>query len=258
MKKSRGDTNISLTNVFKVYFDFETTGKSRSRIVSIGYASDDDLFEDELLVIPDISIDYGASVVHGFTRHKLEYEGARKCGDQLSMFMQRIESLNTPVIMIAHNGKSFDTHVLRHEMEIHRIPLARNIIGFLDSLWFVRAKLNVKYASIDILLDTFWKGEMRSIHSSLEDCRILKRIFNHVMSLTDDKAIYYETADEFLLRTEKWSNTNEQVKDILEEIIYKVEATCIHDSVTSTFIDVDEKKCLNKCNNCSHWFITFV
>lgn len=257
MKNKIQPVDIHLSNIFKIYFDFETTGRSRSRIVSIGYTSDSETFQDELLVIPEIRIDYGASVVHGFTHELLHTQNADTCKKQLSLFMERIEKLSKPVVLIAHNGKSFDTHVLRHEMIINGIKLPNNIVGFLDSLWFVRKKLEIKHASIDLLMDKFWHGELRTIHSALEDCKILKRIFEHVISITNDKALYLESTEEFMNRTNKWTNIDECVKDVLEEIVFQIERSCEHTTMNKSFLDIDEKKCLNKCANCSHWFITF-
>ena len=257
MKNKIQSVDILLNNIFKIYFDFETTGRSRSRIVSIGYASDSEVFEDELLVMPAIRIDYGASIVHGFTHETLCAQNADTCKNQLSLFMKRIEELSIPVLLIAHNGKSFDTHVLRHEMVINGIQLPKNIVGFLDSLWFIRKKLEIKHASIDLLMDKFWKGELRTIHSALEDCKILKRIFEHVMSITDDKAAYLESTAEFMNRTNKWTNIDECVKDVLEELVFQIEKTCEHKTMNKSFVDINEKKYLNRCANCSHWFITF-
>ena len=254
--KRKHTSNIILNDVFKVYFDFETSGQSRSRIVSIGFVSDDATFQGELLMIPDVHIDYGAYGVHGYTHEKLLKEGAKSTQVQLRNFMESIERIHRPVLMIAHNGKSFDTHVLRHVMVRYDVRMASNIIGFMDSLWFVRSALNIKYASIDSLMERFWNDEPRNIHGALEDCKILKRIVEHVICITNiENALYFESADEFLVRTQKWESEEEILKDLMDEMIYKIEKECKHVSYTSKFLDVDEKKCLCKCDNCSHWFL---
>lgn len=254
--KRKQTSDIVLKDVFKVYFDFETTGQSRSRIVSIGYVSDDTTFQGELLLIPGVHIEYAAYNVHGYTHEKLLHEGAGETKEQLMKFMKAIEQIHKPVLMIAHNGKSFDTHVLRHAMVRYQVRMAYNIIGFMDSLWFVKSVLNIKYASIDILMEKFWNDEPRNIHGALEDCKILKRIVDHVISITNtENAIYFESVDEFLLRTQKWESEEEILKDLIDEMIYKIEKNCKHLSYTSKFLDIDEKKSLCKCDNCSHWFL---
>lgn len=241
-----------MNSIFKIFWDLETTGRTRSRIVSIGYASDDDAFEGELLVRPKIHIDSGAFLVHGYTHDDLRDQPTART--QLLEFMRRIASLEHDVIMIAHNGKSFDSHVLRHELETENVALAPNIVGFVDSLHWIRHTLKTKQASIDILLQRLFHETARSIHGAQEDCRILKRIFHHVLERASDKSLkYFESTAEFLQRTQKWTDPDEHIKDAMEEMIFTLETQCEHDFAKAQHLDIDKRRAFQHCTKCSSW-----
>jgi DNA polymerase III epsilon subunit-like protein len=251
MKRERAD---KFTDVFKVFWDLETTSRCRSRIVSIGYIAEDDGIQGELLVNPRIHIEYEAYKVHGYSHKKLTQMHAKSAKEQLLFFMSEIESIGRDVVMIAHNGKSFDTHVLRHELERENVPLASNIIGFVDSLHWIRKSLSLKSANIDFLMGHFWSENARDLHGALEDCKILKRIFFHVLNSIEDHTLtYFEATDEFFERTKKWTYEEEVLKDIMEEMYCQIEKTTCKHNYKIHFLDVDNTKCIYKCTNCDMW-----
>lgn len=232
-------------DAFKIFWDLETSDKFRSRIVSIGYCSDDPYFEGELLLLPKVPINMNAIKVHGYTIDKLKKEDAKDTKTQLNYFMRKIESLNKQVVMVAHNGKSFDTHVLRHELEIEDVPIAKNIIGFVDTYHWIKWDLKFQSANLDALMINILKKNARDIHGALEDTKILREITMHLLEKHSNCLGYFENMEEFLARTEKWKSENEIIKDIMEEIIANVETiSCDH----SNMIEIDN---LYVCANCS-------
>lgn len=228
-----------------LFWDLETTGRSckSCRIVSIGWSGiycntiDESLqvyncdIEGEFLVKPKLRISPQAYDVHGYDALKLQENGAISSKDALTKWMAIIEKENCDVVLVAHNGKSFDTHVLRHELVTGNIVLAKNIVGFIDSLHWLRWGCDIKKANIDNLLTIFFNEDSRDIHGALEDCRILKRIFSHALQKYGSKNLvkYFESTQDWLIRTNCYESETNVIKDMIDEILYKVEdMSCQH------------------------------
>ena len=227
-------------NVANVFWDTETTGRSRSRIVSIGWTYNDD-HEGEVLIRPRKRIEHGAFCVHGI----LENDNMMEPKKGLLYFMNSILNIGKDVVMIAHNGKAFDTNVLRHELEREGVELASNIVGFVDSLHWIKYDCKMSKANIDHLQTNFLNENNRTLHGALEDSRILKRIINKMM-LTHKQLGYFESRNDFFERTNKWTDSTEIANDIVEETIYKLEETCC------SHIFHNHNNVL-VCQNCNHW-----
>lgn len=225
-----------------LYWDLETTSRSRSRIIEIGWTSDE--VEGELLIIPRTSIDKNAGLVHGYDINKLISKGAKDAFTQLNVFMRSIESINKPVIMLAHNGKSFDTNVLRHELETENVRIANNIIGFVDTLHWMKYACKIKNAKLDDLIVEYLHEDVRKEHGALEDSRLLKRVVDYVRA-SNKELSYFESIHDFLIRTDKWSSEEEKIKDALEEMKFKLEHDCNH------ILHTDDN--IQFCTECSYW-----
>ena len=235
VKRTKKSVELEPENCFRLYWDLETTSRSRSRIVSIGYSSEDDTVAGELLIYPKVMIDECASEVHGYTLETLLKHGAKSCKEQLQKFMDMILKIGKPVVMVAHNGKCFDTNVLRHELEINNIQLAENIVGFVDTLHWLKYYCKYKIANIDHLLITLLNKNARDLHGAKEDSICLKDIVLHVLQLRNEKRLaYFESRDEFMVRTSKWLEEQEVFKDIQEEVIFFLESICEHTSIEET------------------------
>tara|TARA_B100000214_G_scaffold172208_1_gene123801 strand:- start:4633 stop:5367 length:735 start_codon:yes stop_codon:yes gene_type:complete len=226
-------------NVEKVFWDTETTGRYRARIVSIGWTSDSN--EGEVFIKPRKRIEYEAFCVHGI----LETENMMNPKEGLLYFMNSISNIDKDVVMIAHNGKSFDTNVLRHELEREGVELASNIVGFVDSLHWIKYDCKQPKASIDYLMTYFLKEDARNLHGALEDSRILSRIVNEML-ITHKQLGYFENRNDFFKRTNKWIDVSEIINDVMEETTYKIEETCC----THEFHNCNK---ILFCTKCDHW-----
>jgi DNA polymerase III alpha subunit (gram-positive type) len=209
-------------NALCVFWDLETTGLGRCRIVSIGWISEDESIQGELLTLPRISIENSATEIHGYTRDKLIEEGANTPYQQLTRFMKSIESVKRDVVLVAHNGKTFDTRVLRHELECEQVSLANNIIGFADTYYWIRYDCSITPTKMDNLLQTFFQQSSRTIHGALSDSIWLKRIVLHAYKYCN-RIGYYETTETWLGRTDKWKDSSELIIDVMEELVFTVE-----------------------------------
>lgn len=209
---------------YRIFWDTETTGISRCRLVSIGWVSEDEKYQGELLIVPRIEIDENACLVHGYTREKLIECGALTPKEQLEKFMSHIETIPRLVILVAHNGKSFDSNVLRHELECENIQLANNIIGFVDTLHWIKWDLKLSIANLDHLMEFYLNERRRDIHGAMEDSKILKDVILKLMSVFERTNLsYFESVEEFLLRTKKWATDEEKIKDLFDEISFQLQ-----------------------------------
>merc|ERR1711879_332710 len=169
----------------RVFWDLETTGMgTMSRIISIGWAAEIG-HEGELFVMPTIEIDPGATRVHGHTHQTLEKAGALDVKHQLRAFIDTLGKIAPKVVLCAHNGKSFDTHVLRAELHRSELALPPNVVGFADTMHWIKNVLGVKPANIDALMSSVLGMEIRTIHGAMEDSRLLHQI---VRALEDTHA----------------------------------------------------------------------
>ena len=181
----------------------ETTGLGvRSRIISIGWSAD--CCEGELLVLPDVPIDPTATAIHGHTMSTLQAAGAQPIDTQLRKFVSVLKGVHVAVCLCAHNGKAFDSHVLRAELERANLSLPPNVVGFGDSMQWARWTLGVRPAGIDALnLRLFNRGE-RTVHSALGDAQLLRQIVNRLCEQhTNATPIEVESVDLWRQRTHK-------------------------------------------------------
>jgi len=247
-RKRTSGGNCSEPDGYRIFWDTETTGISRCRIVSLGWISEDEEYKGELLMIPRVSIDVNAYMVHGYTREKLIECGAKETQEQLIEFMKQIESIPRLVILVAHNGKSFDTNVLRHELECENVKIANNIIGFVDSLHWIKWDLKLSIANLDHLMEVYLNKKCRDIHGAMEDSKLLKDVIVKLMKVFErDKLSYFESIEEFLIRTKKWAMDEEKIKDLFDEMNYKLQTYCIHETLDS------RHDAYSICHVCGHW-----
>ncbi len=185
-------------DVGRVFWDLETTDRSsKSRIVSIGWALAADA-PNELLVLPAEESTPQAIEVHGWTRGRLMEHGALGVDVQLAAFFRSLERLG-PIVLCAHNGKSFDTRVLRAEMARHNLKMPPNVIGFVDTLHWLRSTVGIRPTNLDHLI-RLTGSTPRSIHSSGEDAALLCKISMHYMS--SHALSHFESTQEWMSRTQ--------------------------------------------------------
>lgn len=185
-----------------IYWDLETTGLGvHSRIISIGWSADG--CEGELLVIPDVPIDPTATAIHGHTMSTLEAAGAQPVSTQLHAFVNVIRAQIVPVCLCAHNGKAFDSHVLRAELERADMALPSNVVGFGDSMQWARYTLGIRPAGLDALNLRLFDCDGRTTHSALADAQILRRIVVRLSEEHSNAPIPMEPVTLWLQRTHK-------------------------------------------------------
>lgn len=191
----------------RVFWDLETTGMGTpSRITSIGWTAEVG-HEGELFVMPEIEISPGATRVHGHTRHTLEKAGALDVKHQLRAFIDTLGKVAPKVILCAHNGKSFDTHVLRAELHRSGLELPSNVAGFADTMRWIKHDLGVKPASMDALMSSVLGMDIRTIHNAMEDSRLLYKIVRALEDTHKKRVGFFESVDDWLLRTQRTAET---------------------------------------------------
>lgn len=182
----------------RVFWDLETTDRvATSRIVSIGWATCYDS-PTELLVLPAEESTPSALQVHCWTRDALARHGALSVEAQLGAFFERLLALG-PVVLCAHNGKAFDTRVLRSEMARANLHLPPNVVGFVDTLHWLRSTVGIRPTGLDHLV-RLAGGSERGVHSAGQDAALLCRIadvYRETHPLT-----HFETLDDWLRRTQ--------------------------------------------------------
>ena len=188
----------------RVFWDLETTGfLPRGRIVTLGWACDDEPAR-ELLVLPAVPIEADAQATHGWTVAKLRAAGALPVEAALRTFCAALQH-DAPTLLCAHNGKSFDTHVLRAELERTGVQLPPNVVGFVDTLHWCR-KRGLKECSLDALSQRFLGLSARETHSAVEDAVLLGRVVRAVEAATPSTTTLdaaFETVAAFDARTHK-------------------------------------------------------
>lgn len=131
----------------RLAWDTETTGIDKyAEIVSIGWCSVDGLVKGEVFSVPTCPIHPAALAIHGLCPGTLMENGAGNIKEALTRFFKAIEMIGEPVLLVAHNGKTFDTKRLRLAMahaDIQSVPYNVVKLPFLASF--------LKFAFLD-----FW------------------------------------------------------------------------------------------------------
>lgn len=199
----------------RVYWDLETTGfLPKARIVTIGWSCGGQ--KVELVAIPVVPIDPTASAIHGWTDERVRSCGGEPIEVVLSRFVEALRG-DDEVLLCAHNGKSFDTHVLRGELERTGIALPPNVAGFVDTMHWCR-KVGMRECSLDALARNVLHKEARELHSAAEDAALLEEVVAAMPSegkvALEDMA---ETVDAFEQRT-----TKAAVRGFLDALVDRV------------------------------------
>jgi DNA polymerase-3 subunit epsilon len=196
-----------------VAWDTETTGLgSQAQIVSIGWCVEGETHGgEEVFVIPTCPIDPGAFAVHGLDEAELVRRGATGIAGALRRFFVAIEAIKSPVLLIAHNGRGFDTHRLRYAMvqaDITELP--PNVVGFADTLLWARANrstLGCTSCSLDALCTVAGIDLSRRIdrHGARVDAEILMELYAWLKGMCDDdtSACSIEGVPAFFERTQR-------------------------------------------------------
>lgn len=131
----------------------------------------------EVLCLPKQDINPFAKAVHGYSYQKLVDNGARSRRMALKVFCTSLKKIKAPVVLVAHNGRSFDTAVFRFELAQERMSLPDNVVGFLDSLHWAKHVLKRKTrCSLTHLCADFDIADRRNVHGALEDSVLLRSV----------------------------------------------------------------------------------
>lgn len=194
-------------------FDLETTGLARdAEIVSIGWCArsgcnshtDIDEISGEVLCMPVGPIDEGASLVHGHTAATLAAAGAGNVLDALQAFFAAIRSAGDDVVLVAHNGKSFDTPKLRSAMLACGLDLPPNVSGFVDTLLWARSTGRYRSCTLDSLMRSHGIYIDRAVHGALVDSRALVAVLSRMLEEAGERGVpacAFESATDFIART---------------------------------------------------------
>ena len=75
-----------------------------------------------------------------------------------------------------------------------------------------------------IVKEFYLNKKSRDIHGAMEDSKILKDVILKLMSVFDRTNLsYFESVEEFLLRTKKWATDEEKIKDLFDEMSFQLD-----------------------------------
>lgn len=162
-----------------IYFDTETTGirTDRDRIIEIAAFDPVLNVTFETFVDPEILIPEDSTRISGITNEMVV--GAPKIQEALNSF---IEFCSGAVVLIAHNGESFDVPLLINEMRRAHLVIPSHWI-FIDSLrWARKYRRDLPRHALQYLRQVFQLPE-NGAHRALSDVKMLYDIFS---ALVDD------------------------------------------------------------------------
>jgi len=165
-----------------VYFDLETTGLNVNvdRIIQIGSASEDGK-EFCTLVDTPRPISPKSEEITGITMELLK--GQPTIREALLMWFEWLRNLGQEqIVLVAHNGKSFDFPLLQNEMKRTYLTLpsfAR--FHFVDSLPWARIHFmnECKSFSLANLFKYVCPDSQFQAHNALQDCLALRKVVEH-------------------------------------------------------------------------------
>ncbi|KAK7056564.1 hypothetical protein SK128_013800 [Halocaridina rubra] len=174
-----------------VFFDLETTGLARnSHITQIAAIRGSSSFSR--YVIPEIPISAPASSITGltFSNNQLKLHGQpvkaipiRKALDDFVRFLGG----KKPVVLVAHNCRSYDSHVLYHAARASGadVSIEKCLAGYLDTLPLFRACFKgLKSYRQEDLYRSIFNSDYNS-HNALADVKALQKLFSRVKRKID-------------------------------------------------------------------------
>lgn len=196
-------------------WDTETTGVDKyAEIVSIGWCSLDGSMKGEVFAIPTCPIHPAAFAIHGLCLDSLAAKGAGTIHQALRYFFDQIEMIQEPVLLVAHNGKTFDTYRLRLAMAYSGIQVVpSNVVGFADTLAWTRSMkslLGCTSCSLDHLCKCVNVDSSARLdrHGALLDSEVLAQLLTRLESRFGPIPVEHtETVAQFMARTGAYANS---------------------------------------------------
>jgi len=220
-----------------VFFDLETTGLNpyEDRIVQIG-AFIDENNKYMSYIKADKPMDEKASEVTGITDDRLV--GERLCAVVLKEFHTWITTHTHgggQVVLVAHNGNTFDYKFLFVESRRHLPKLEWNVMLF-DSLPYFRKTLDknilkrtphgqASYRLGDIYEVLFGKAPSINAHDALNDCVILRDVCHH------EKCTYIPQLKPVDIQLEKKKKVTKKRKLDKNQMVFKTNVTVADDDL---------------------------
>lgn len=175
-----------------VFFDLETTGLARtSHILQVAAVCGDESFSTYVMpkeqITPSASEVTGLKLNNGALYHNERKVNAISISSALESFLSFIEK-QACVILVGHNIKSFDAHVLFHALDSCSLldRMAHCVQGFLDTKYLFKlvfpnlCSYRQQHLS-DVLLQCTYNA-----HDAVEDVLMLKRLFDTVQFCDDE------------------------------------------------------------------------
>ncbi|EEF49935.1 exonuclease, putative [Ricinus communis] len=168
-----------------IVFDLETTGFSREyeRIIEIAlqdlHGGENSTFQTLInpgRIVPN-------SHIHGITTHMVCKPHVPRMEDLIPILLQYIRSRQKPggyVLLVAHNGRSFDVPFLINEFKRSGVDVPCNWL-FMDTLPLARKWMKSKglkiSSSLQGLREAFGIKLEGSAHRAMSDVRLLAKLF---------------------------------------------------------------------------------
>jgi len=206
------------TQTTYVCFDFETTGLSKNgrppdEIIAIGWWCSCDQAGGELLCMPTKESHPRALAVHGLSHQELERRGATDLGTALHCFCKALECYDR-VVLVAHNGRGFDTWFLRAGLKAWDMTLPTCVAGFIDTYVMTNKKLDFVAGELGV------STASRAVHhGALVDSQVLAKVFEALGAppLETDKS--FESVEAWLARTARVTPPPTGIKQSVTETI---------------------------------------
>ncbi|CAL8291328.1 unnamed protein product [Boreogadus saida] len=169
-----------------VFFDLEATGLEtwRCEIIQLAAISGERTFN--VYTMPKIAIDRGAAEVTGFSVRDgaLLLQGTAvptvTLTEALTSFLDFLQSLEQPVLLVAHGARRFDQPVL--DRALLKCSLTRQFqqLGsrYLDTFLLSKALYPSIRSYSQVNLVRHFLGKIYNAHNALEDVRALQELYS--------------------------------------------------------------------------------
>ncbi|MGR3951739.1 MAG: exonuclease domain-containing protein [Chlamydia sp.] len=163
-----------MTFLRPIFFDLETTGvrPDRDRIIEIAAIDPYQNRTFQTLINPLMPIPLESQEIHGINDDMVKlapiFASAAK---------EFIQFCKGAIVLIAHNGETFDIPFLSAEFTRHNLTLPENW-AFIDSLkWARKYRKDLPRHSLQYLRQIFGISENRA-HRALDDVQVLYKVFS--------------------------------------------------------------------------------
>lgn len=189
--------------------DIETSGfslgisKPPDEIISIGWCDVDQPLDEfgETFAFPVVAqSSVYALRVHQLSEQVLKRNGATDLATALKPLLSTIEAIPDVVVLVAHNGYSFDSRFIAAALRAHNLSMPANFAGWIDT-----SRLDWGAGKLDDVAKRLNVTITRTTHGALVDARLLADVFlagcKQAQAFPGKSSRAFETTHDWLKRT---------------------------------------------------------